>query len=230
MVKEIKIDVPSTLRQIPLRNYVKWMKILEKYKEDERDDETYLKLKMLQVFCGLSIDDTYKIPLMHFEGVVDHISTLFNNKHELVNRFEFTDVNNETYEFGLIPNLNNMTFGEFVDLDTYINDMDNMHKAMTVLFRPISNTVGDTYKIQEYQGSSKFADIMLDTPMDVVMGAIDFMYRLQNKLAKATLASTQEKAMVEMEQAYKQISEENMDGLPAFTLWLKKTQLKSMMQ
>ena len=127
-------------------------------------------------------------------------------------------------------NLDKMSFGEYVDIDTYINDNTQLHKAMAVLFRPISNTIGNTYKIQKYKGSDKFSEAMLDTPVNIALGAINFILRLQNELAKATLASSQKKVMLELEQAHKQTSEESMAGFRQFTLWLKKMQLKSMMQ
>jgi hypothetical protein len=37
-----------------------------------------------------------------------------------------------TLEFGMIPELDKMTFGEYIDLESYITDWDNMHKAMAV--------------------------------------------------------------------------------------------------
>lgn len=230
IIKEFNIDVPQTMEAISLRQYQKWMKILTKYEEDERDDEDYLKVKMLQIFCNLSIEDTYNIPLQAFDSVVLHITGLFAETKPLIRRFEFTDPNKETYEFGLIPNFDKMTFGEYVDLDTYINDIQLMHKAMAVLYRPISNEIKDVYKIQEYKGSDVFSEAMLDAPMDVVFGVVNFIARLQIELAKATLASSQQETMEELEQVLKQTSEESMDGSNQFTLWLKKMQLKSMMQ
>jgi hypothetical protein len=206
MVKEFNIQVPQSLDAISLRDYQKWMKILEKYDKDERDDEQYLRVKLLQTFCNLSIEDTYDVPLQSFDYIVKHISDLFAGDKPLIRRFEFTDPNNETFEFGLIPNFDKMSFGEYVDIDTYINDVHTMHKAMAVLFRPISNTIKDTYKIQKYKGSQ------------------------QKELASRTLASSKELMMGELERQLKLISEGSSDGSQAFTLWLKKMQLKSMMQ
>ena len=37
-------------------------------------------------------------------------------------------------EYGFIPNLDDMSFGEYVDLDTYIGDWQNIHRAMAVLY------------------------------------------------------------------------------------------------
>ena len=185
---------------------------------------------MLQIFCNLQIEDTYKVPLNNFDYIIQHISSLFDAEHALIRRFRMADSNNEEFEFGLIPNLDKMSFGEYVDLDTYINDNSQLHKAMAVLFRPIESGIGDTYNIQEYKGTEELSSAMKDTPVNIALGAINFMYRLQNELAKATLASSQEQVKVELEQAHKQTSEESTDGFKAFTLSLKKTLLKSKMQ
>lgn len=230
MIKEINIDVPQSLSAISLGDYQKWMKILKKYEDSGVEDENFLKVKMLQTFCNLSIEDTYDVPLQSFEYLISHVAKLFSEKQELINTFDFIDSNGEQFTFGLIPNFDKMTFGEYVDLDTYINDIDKMHKAMAVLYRPISNQMGDVYKIQKYKGSEVFAEAMKDAPMDVVFGVVNFILRLQNELVKATLHSSQVETMEMLEHQLQQTSEESTDGSKVFTLWLKKMQLKSMMQ
>ena len=47
-------------------------------------------------------------------------------------------INGDEVEFGFIPKLDNISLGEFVDLDSYMSDWDNMHKAMAVLYRPVT--------------------------------------------------------------------------------------------
>ena len=88
-----------------------------------------------------------------------------------------------------------MTFGEWIDLDTYINDWSQMHKAMAVLFRPVTLGLGKNYNIEKYEGSSKYSEVMLDMPLDVVLGAMVFFYTLGTKLAIATTSYS----LVEME-------------------------------
>ena len=78
-------------------------------------------------------------------------------------------------EYGFIPNLDDMSFGEYVDLDTYLSDWQQIEKAMGVLFRPIKDRYKDKYTIEEYQGGG--AAEMKDMPMDVVLGSMLF-YRL----------------------------------------------------
>jgi hypothetical protein len=92
-------------------------------------------------------------------------------------------------EFGFIPELDNITYGEFVDLDTYLQDVQYMHKTMAVLYRPIKQKVKNRYLIEPYESAGKYADLMKQSPMSVALGAVLFFYRLGNELLQATLNS-----------------------------------------
>ena len=80
-------------------------------------------------------------------------------------------------EFGFIPKLNDMTFGEYVDLDTYIGKWDQMNVAMSVLYRPITAKKGHKYLIEDYRGDN-YHDIMKQMPLSAVFGSIVFFYHL----------------------------------------------------
>ena len=58
----------------------------------------------------------------------------------------------EGVKYGLQPNLENMDLGAFVDLETYIKDVDeNIHKIFSVLYRPVKKQEGKKYIIEEYE-------------------------------------------------------------------------------
>ena len=69
-------------------------------------------------------------------------------------------------EFGFIPNLDKMTMGEYIDLNNYFENPQDMHKAMAVLFRPIHESYEDkdSYRIDSYKGASVYCDIMKEMP------------------------------------------------------------------
>jgi hypothetical protein len=92
-------------------------------------------------------------------------------------------------EYGFIPKLDDMTFGEFVDLDTYSGDWQEMDKAMAVLFRPIKEKFRGRYLIKEYSGD---LEPMKQMPLDVALGAIFFLLNLNDQLMKHTLAYSKE--------------------------------------
>ncbi|BCV05964.1 MAG: hypothetical protein CM15mV122_010 [uncultured marine virus] len=47
-----------------------------------------------------------------------------------------------------------------------------MHRAMNVLYRPITNQYGDKYNVEDYSVDN--ADKMKDMPMSAVLGSIVF--------------------------------------------------------
>ena len=61
-----------------------------------------------------------------------------------------------------------------------------MHKAMAVLFRPITKHYKQLYDIEEYESSSKYEDYMRRMPLNVALGALVFFYRLGMKLSRYT--------------------------------------------
>jgi hypothetical protein len=95
-------------------------------------------------------------------------------------------------EFGFIPNLEEMSFGEYVDLDHNIGKIESFHKAMAVLYRPITKKTKDTYEIMPYSGTDEFSELMKYAPLDIAMAASVFFYRLGNDLVQATLTSLEQ--------------------------------------
>jgi hypothetical protein len=124
--------------------------------------------------------------------------------------------------FGFIPNLEDMTFGEYTDLDTYITDWDNMHKAMAVLYRPIKKKgLNGTYEIEEYNGSITYSEVMKFAPLDVCLGATVFFYNLGNELLKATIAYLEKDTEVQ-NILQNQTSDKSGDGIVQSMLLLKE--------
>ena len=122
-----------------------------------------------------------------------------------------------------MPKLDDMSYGEFMDLENYITDWQNMHKAMAVLYRPIIQSKKDFYLISEYNGTQDYSEVMLDMPLGVAISSNLFFYRLGNKLPILTLDYL-EKVMKteEMTPQLKQILGENGDGITPFTHLLKE--------
>ena len=73
-------------------------------------------------------------------------------KSELVNKIT---VNGK--EYGFHPNLEEITLGEWADLEHCIEQglQDNMHKIVAILYRPIKETKGNWYSIEPYEVESK---------------------------------------------------------------------------
>ena len=201
-----EVIVPNSLNEITLAQYQKFLKI-----QDNNDDESFLAIKMIEIFCGIRSDLILKMKATSIRDITNVLSEMFKETPPLVKEFTMNGV-----DYGFIPNIEDMTFGEYVDLDTYIGDFDNIEKAMGVLYRPIIQRYSNKYLIEEYKGDK--SDLMKDMPMDAVLGSIVFFYHLGMDLSRTMLSYLQEG---EMNSAQRQILEENGGGINQFTDSLK---------
>lgn len=180
----MKLDllVPTSLHDIPLKHYQKFIKTFE-----NADDytEDYAALKMLEIFCGVPYNEAIKFKIGDINRVVSKLNEALAEKPSLINKFKLGST-----EFGFVPELNDLTFGEFVDIENNITDWDNMHKAMAVLYRPIVRKYKHKYEIEEYRGDNWY-DAMLNMPASVAVSAIVFFYNLETDLLNLTLDSGQ---------------------------------------
>ena len=178
-MSKAELTVPNKLSEITLGQYQKFSKI---FKEDT--DQDFLQKKMIEIFCNIPLAEVNKFKYSSINKVVKILSDMFNQKPDLKELFEMDGV-----EYGFIPKLDDMTFGEFVDLDTYSGDWQEMDKAMSVLFRPIKEKFRGRYLIKEYSGD---LEPMKQMPLDVALGAIFFLLNLNDQLMKHTLAYSKE--------------------------------------
>ena len=176
---KLEINIPTELKEIKLAQYQAFLKIAK-----DNEDEEFLHQKMVQTFCGIDLKEVAEIRYKDVVEITNSLGKMFDVKnHKFINKFKLGGV-----EFGFIPNLDDMTFGEYTDLDTYITNWDEMHKAMAVLYRPIKkNGLNGTYEIEKYNGSITYSDVMKHAPLDVVFGANVFFYHLGNDLLSSTL-------------------------------------------
>lgn len=174
-----EIVIPTSLSEIPLKSYQEFMKVVEK-----SNDEEFIGQKTIEIFCGLKMKDVVKVKWSDVKSLTLHLNEIFKAKP----KFQATFKINET-EFGFIPNLEDMTFGEYIDLESNISSVETFHKAMAVMYRPITKKVKDRYEIFEYVGSDEFSEVMKFAPLNVVLGATLFFSTLGSDLVQHTLTS-----------------------------------------
>tara|TARA_B100000424_G_scaffold267432_1_gene260296 strand:+ start:566 stop:1213 length:648 start_codon:yes stop_codon:yes gene_type:complete len=204
---KVEVYIPDTLSEITLGQYQKYLKI-----QSENEDENFLAIKMIEIFCGLRGDTIMSMKAKSIRDITMILTNMFNEKPQLVKEFK---MGKKTY--GFIPKLEDMSFGEYVDLDTYIGDMPNLHRAMGVLYRPIKLKDKEKYLIEDYKGEE--SEKMKNMPMDAVLSSIIFFYNLGMDLSKAMLNFLNEE---EMDLVQQQILEESGDGINRFSDSLKE--------
>jgi|TARA_B110001452_G_scaffold239515_1_gene220598 hypothetical protein len=188
MDSNFDFTIPETLRDIKLSQWQRYIEILEKNKDAELTG--FLEKKLLGIFCGVELKDIDRIGLSVFDNTIQHLSNILNSKPELVKTFKMTGTDDVTVEFGLIPNFDKMSYGEFVDLEKYLFVDKDLHRAMAVMYRPVKLKSKGSYLIHDYNGTEYLAEVMKNTPLDVALSARVFFYRLATKLSNFTMAYT----------------------------------------
>ena len=169
----VNLRIPTTLNEITLGQYQEYAKLQDL-------SETDLQLKTIEIFCNVPPIVVRNMKATDIVEICSIISGMFDTKHQLISMFKLNGV-----EYGFIPSLEDMSFGEYVDLDTFIGDNDNLHRAVNVLYRPIEHRQGNRYTIKEYDPNT--SEIAKDMPLDAVLGAVVFFYNLGKDLSIAML-------------------------------------------
>ena len=204
----IKITIPTSLKDITLSQYKRFLKL-----EDSIEDERFLNAKMIEIFCGIELEQVMLLQVRDSQEIVKILSQLFDEKPTLVKRFKLNGV-----DYGFHPQLDDLTLGEYIDLDTFIGDWENMEKAMNVLYRPVIVKLKDKYSIDEYVTQND--DLLLNMPMDAVMSSIFFLWNLGLDLAKTMTNSLGEGETEALTQYLN--SQENGVGINQFTHSLRE--------
>ena len=174
---EVQINVPSNLNEIPLKHYQDFLKV-----QQNSTDEEFVAQKMIEIFCGIRLNEVAKIKLTSLNELIVHFTQLFNQTPKFTPTFKIGDI-----EFGFIPELEEITFGEYVDLDSHLQSWDNFHKAMAVLYRPIKTRKGEKYDIKDYDPNLGIQELMKFAPLDICIAASVFFWTLESELLQATL-------------------------------------------
>lgn len=197
---KLSIQIPTTLDDVTLGQYLKFRDIPE-----ELPDARYSEL-LIQCFCNLHGNEVRNMTEHSRRAILTRLRGVINtSEHAFVER-----VNLNGLELGFIPNLDNMTFGEFVDIETNQEQEHNWHKLMRVFYRPIISEQYGRYEIESYAQTLKRDIDYKQMPMSAVLGAFVFFCRLGNELLKHTVRSLEEEESKAI--PHKPTSPENGDG------------------
>jgi hypothetical protein len=167
-----EITIPTSVGDIKLGQWQKYAAIEEKTHENA-----------IQTFCDIDSKQLMQLPQAVYDQVVNKLAIVLEQVDSDVDFIQRFTLNGT--EYGMIPNLDEITYGENKDLMQYLGDWKTMHLAMSVLFRPITQTLRSTYSIEKYKGTKEHRDVMQHMPLDIVLGAQLFFYSLTEDLLRA---------------------------------------------
>jgi hypothetical protein len=187
----------------------KWLQIIEietgsKTKEAEETIATLSDMSK-QLIKELSIKDVAVI--------MGKVAEMQANENSSLKRI----IEIEGVEYGFHPDLDEITLGEYADLETMIKDgvKDNMPELMSILYRPVTEKgAHGVYTIEAYDGKIRIrAEEMKKMSAEQVQAALVFFYHFVKVLSQ-TSKSYLTKVLLEMKtQLPQNPSEKNGDGL-----------------
>lgn len=221
---ELELSVPSSLESIELWQYQKYMGVVDANK-DAQGAEEFLNMKLVEIFCGVSLKDVSAIDLSDFTRITEILRKAFSSKTPLIRHFELDGI-----EFGFVPNLDKITIGEYIDIEANIGNWKTMHRAMGVLYRPITEKRDDKYLVEKYEGKTEYAEVLKYMPLNVALGASVFFYHLGKDLSNHILKSLEKEMSTTQTTLHQQDLEGSGVGINRFIDSLEEKQQKLIRQ
>jgi len=177
MIKEVTI--PDNLNDLTLGQ---WQKIMIVSSTEGVTDDL-IGETILEVVYGIKKAYIEQVKSRDIEKLINDYRNAIDKKPQFRNKFKLDGV-----LYGFIPNLDDITAGELIDIDSY-GETKNHHLLMSVLYRPIINTIKTDYQIESYTGTN---EILKDMPLGVALGAAAFFLSLGMDLQKGIIQSLKE--------------------------------------
>ena len=70
---KVKINIPTSLDEIPLKRYQDFLKV-----QSTSTDEEFVAQKMIEIFCGVELKNVVKIKVTDLNDLIQHFTKLFS--------------------------------------------------------------------------------------------------------------------------------------------------------
>ena len=142
-LEEIEYQLPE---YITIDHYSKIYKIKDLFSDD------YFAAKLLNIVSGAPLEKLIESDYQEIEYMAAYVMSLIPlEKPKFIDRFELDGVH-----YGFFPNWKELTFAEFVDMDTLSTKktdelLDLLHILTAIMYRPIVEEKGPhDFKIEKY--------------------------------------------------------------------------------
>lgn len=181
------IVLPSSLRGLSLSDYQSLMEIIDNYSESPNE----MQDRIVHHFIGGDLSDVKKLRIDEYQLVLNNALEVLKMREDFRPVIEVDGI-----KMGFITKLEDMTAGEYIDLETYIVDVQNWHRAMAVLYRPIDVVKKNgwrhkmfSYSIVDYEGTGEHGDRMKMMSAADAIGCMLFFWTLRRDLLRITVTS-----------------------------------------
>ncbi len=180
-MKQVTLTIPDNWDDITIGMYQKYIKI-----QDSKGAEKNKVYKSLALLCNTTTAIVKKIPYKDLLEILGIVKKLVDSEPESTKLKKLFKLNN--VEYGFCPNLNKLTAGEYIDLESYCkNPIENLHIINSILYRKVTKKVNDRYAIEPYNPDEFKEEVFKDCPMSIALSSLGFFLTLGQELAKTTL-------------------------------------------
>ena len=124
MKESIKITLPEDISDITLEQSQKYLSIVRREDISEFDKTK----RIVVLFTGLKRRDVELMDVGDYDTIVKQINEALDLDVEFENRFTLNGI-----EYGMIPKLDEISAGEYIDLSSYGTSPETLHKVMAIL-------------------------------------------------------------------------------------------------
>ena len=174
-----KINIPEGWGDITIGQYQYYMTSLEHAVTDKEK-----AVVAITAFCDLNEAEVEYLTNVSYNDIMERLKWVEEEPqehHELVQIFEV-----EGRQYGFIPNWAKLTFGEYVDLESHCTKgtlLDNLDRAMAVMYRPVTEHIKGHYSIEDYTVDEQRVALMREMPMTLAVGAMVFFWNIAETFA-----------------------------------------------
>jgi len=177
--KTLNFNIPKTWNELNLGRYIRTMKVL---RSEEKVNELEKVIRILNCITDIPKKDLYGLDVKSIGKLGAHLTRFLESvpDDELKHFIEVEGV-----EYGFHPKLVDMTLGEFVDLETFVENLeDNLHNILSILYRPVTAKKDDKYRIEDYKPDRERAELFKKhLTVGDFNGASVFFYDLGRQLS-----------------------------------------------
>ena len=171
---------------ISIDNYSKIFKVKDLFTDE------YMAAKVVNIVTKAPLEDLLDSEFEEIQYISSYILSLFPKKDNIKfqDRFELDGV-----QYGFFPNWKELTFAEFVDMDTISNKkpdeiLDLLHILAAIMYRPIITEISEhNFEIEKYDLKTlqKRSELFKNKlPVSIILGAQFFFIKFAEKYLNYT--------------------------------------------
>lgn len=161
-------------KDILAKTYIEYEKYVRSLDLNNIDNDEVIK-NTIKIFYNIDDEQYKKLSYQEVINLNKIIENILKKPSKLVTKFKY---NKKTY--GIIPNLDDITMLEFVDLN-----VDDVLQQICILYRPIKHKLFNKYTIEKY--SEPFDELKEIITLDIYLGFIGFFLKINKDLMNYTL-------------------------------------------